>query len=77
LRKHRIDFADAATVFEDIQSVTIANNDEDEERYVTVGIDATGRELVVAYAIRNERIRIISARRATKSERATYEEQGL
>ena len=41
------------------------------------GIDALGRMLVVIYTIRGERIRIISARPATRNERAAYEKQGL
>ncbi len=76
LRKHRVDFADAATVFEDDRAVTVADDDPEEERYATLGTDALGRVLVVAYTMRGERIRMISARRATKRERAEYE-QGL
>jgi uncharacterized DUF497 family protein len=76
LRKHRVDFADAATIFNDDRAVTVAEDDPEEERYVTVGIDALGRVLVVVYTMRDERIRIISARRATKRERAEYK-QGL
>jgi uncharacterized DUF497 family protein len=78
LRKHRVDFADAATTFQDDQAVTVAEDDQgDEERYVTIGMDLLGRVLVVAYTMRNARIRIISARRATKREREEYEKQGL
>ena len=77
LRKHRVDFADAATVFDDDQAVTVTDEDPDEERFATIGMDALGRELVVTYTMRSERIRIISARRATRRERAQYEKQGL
>jgi uncharacterized protein len=59
LRKHRVDFADAATMFQDDRAVTVAEDDTDEERYVTIGMDALARVLVVAYAMRGERIRII------------------
>jgi len=76
LRKHGVDFADAATMFDDNQAVTVADDDPEEERYVTIGMDALGRVLVVAYTMQGERIRIISARRATKRERVEYE-QGL
>jgi uncharacterized DUF497 family protein len=76
-RKHGIDFADAATIFQDDQAVTVADYDPEEERYVTIGMDALGRVLVVAYAMRGGRIRIISARRATRRERAEYEKLGL
>jgi uncharacterized protein len=76
LRKHRVDFADAATVFQDDRAITVADGDPGEERYVTIAMDALGRVLVVVYTMRDERIRIISARRATRRERAEYE-QGL
>ena len=77
LRKRRVDFADAVTVFADNRAVTVSDEDPDEERYATIGRDALGRELVVIYIVRGERIRIISARRATRRERAEYEKQGL
>jgi uncharacterized protein len=76
-RRHRVDFADATTVFEDVRAVTVVDEDPDEERYATIGTDALGQELVVVYTVRGERIRIISARRATRRERAQYEKQGL
>lgn len=76
-RKHGVDFADAATVFEDERAVTIADENPDEERYATIGVDAAGRPLVVIYTMRGERIRIISARRATRRERAEYDRKGL
>ena len=57
--------------------MTVADEAPDEERYSTIGMDALGRELVVIYTLRGERIRIISARRATRRERAEYEKQGL
>jgi len=47
LRKHKVDFADAVTVFEDDQAVTVCREHAEEERYVTVGIDALGRVPVV------------------------------
>jgi hypothetical protein len=72
-RKHGIDFADAATVLHDELAVTVADEQHGEERFVTVGIDALGRLLVVAYAWRGRRVRLISARRATPLERRQYE----
>jgi uncharacterized DUF497 family protein len=47
---------------------------EAEERWVTLGLDALGRLLVVAYTWRGERVRLISARKADASERAQYAE---
>jgi hypothetical protein len=77
LRKHKVDFADAATVFEDLRAVTVTDENLDEERYATLGMDSLGRQLVVIYTVRGQRIRIISARRATRRERADYEKQSL
>ena len=49
LRKHGIDFADAATVFDDESALTIPDTGFDEDRYVTMAVDALGRVLVVVY----------------------------
>lgn len=74
LRKHGVDFADAAAVFDDPFALSMPDDDPDEERLVGLGTDALGRVLVVVYTFRGEKLRIISARRATPSERETYEE---
>jgi uncharacterized DUF497 family protein len=73
-RKHRIDFADATGVFEDERALTVPDEITavDETRMLTLGRDALGRVLVVAYTWRGERIRLTSARRATPSERRQY-----
>ena len=47
---------------------------DEEERWVTVGLDGLGRLLVVVYTWRDENLRLISARIATKRERERYEE---
>ena len=73
LEKHGIDFADAALVLYDDLAVTVPDDDADEERFVTLGADAIGQLLVVVYAWRDVRIRIISARQATGRERRRYE----
>lgn len=73
LRKHGVDFADAATVLHDELAITIPDPDFEEQRFITVGTGAAGRRLVVVYTWRDDRIRIISARRATRRERRTYE----
>ena len=75
-RDHGIDFADAVTVFEDDLALTALDHASEEERFVTLGMDAMGRLLVVVYTWRGGRIRIISARKATKSERRHYEMDG-
>ena len=74
LRKHKIDFADAVMVFEDDSALTIPDEGSDEERFVTIGMDAFARILVVVYSWREETIRVISARRATPEERRQYQE---
>lgn len=75
LDKHEIDFADAVRVLADEFALTLFDDDSDEEdRFVTMGMDAKGRILVVVYTWREERIRIISARKAEKFERRQYEE---
>ncbi len=73
LRKHRVDFADAATVLSDEQAITIVDEEPEEDRYVAIGMDALGRVLVVVYTLRGRRIRLLSARRATRKERAQYQ----
>jgi hypothetical protein len=73
-RKHGIAFADVAAVFEDERALTVTDGITavDETRMLTLGRDAMARVLVVAYAWRGERIRLISARRATSGERRPY-----
>ncbi len=76
LRKHRIEFADAVGIFEDDWALTIKEQDiEGEQRFVSIGLDFLGRLIVVVYTYRNDDIRIISARRATKRERKSYEQK--
>lgn len=74
-RKHAIDFADAVIVLEDERALTIDDPDSNERRYLTIGLDAIARILVVVYSWRGENIRIISARKATAAERRQYEER--
>jgi uncharacterized DUF497 family protein len=58
-RKHSIDFADAAAIFEDESALTIEEDHPNEERYVTIGTDSLMRVLVVVWTMRGENIRII------------------
>ncbi len=72
--KHGIDFADAIAVLEDEAAVTVLDAFTEEERFITIGMDAFGRVLVVVYTWRSEdAIRIISARKATRNERRQYQ----
>ena len=73
VRKHGIRFADTFAVFEDPNALTVDDNEQREERHVTVGMDCYGRLLVVVYTWRGENIRIISARRANRREAGQYE----
>ena len=77
LQKHGVDFADAVAVFEDEVALTMPDllTAVDEQRYLTMGRDMLGRVLVVAYTWRGSRIRIFSARRASRSERLRYRER--
>jgi uncharacterized protein len=72
LKKHGVDFADAATVLHDEEAITVRDDEVDEERYVTIGMDALGSLLVVVYTWRDDRPRLISARQATPQERRQY-----
>ncbi len=73
LKKHGVDFADAATVLHDDSAITVRDDEAGEERYVTIGMDALARLLVVVYTWRVSRPRLISARTATPQERQEYE----
>ena len=70
--KHGVDFADAVTVLHDELALTIPDEHPAEKRFVSIGMDALGRILVVVYTWRGERVRLISARRATKPETKQY-----
>jgi uncharacterized DUF497 family protein len=75
LAKHGIHFADAATALADDSALTIRDPySETEERWITLGLDALGRLLVVVYTWRGDKVRLISARPATPHERLQYEE---
>ncbi|MGO9255988.1 MAG: BrnT family toxin [Bryobacteraceae bacterium] len=74
-RKHGVAFADAVAALKDVEALTMRDAlSDDEERWVTLGLDAFGRVLVVVYTWRGERVRLISVRRATPRERRRYEE---
>lgn len=74
LRKHGVRFADAALALEDPLALTIADPDASgEERFVCVGADPKGRLLVTVFAPRGRMARIISSRKASRSERLGYE----
>ena len=76
LRKHKVSFDEAVTVFADFLSITAPDPDHSREelRYITLGRSSQQRLIMVAHADRRGTIRIISARRLTRSERRAYEE---
>lgn len=73
LKKHCVNFADAVEVLYDEAAITIKDSGSSEQRFITVGTDSLARVLVVVYTWREDRIRIISARKATSRERHRYE----
>ena len=73
LREAQHRFRGRATVLHDDSALTIRDASADEDRHVTLGMDALGRILIVAYAWQGDDVRIISARKATPSERRQYE----
>jgi uncharacterized protein len=81
-RKHDVTFDRAASIFLDALALTVLDqaNSQDEERWFTVGYDTGGQLLAVAHTYQSTgpssaRVRIISARKATKRERSAYEEE--
>jgi uncharacterized DUF497 family protein len=79
-KRHRVTFERAATVFLDPNALSVFDREhsQDEDRWITLGLDRTGVLLVVCHTYREEteasaRIRIITARRATKNETKQYE----
>ncbi|WP_434590318.1 BrnT family toxin [Pseudomonas sp. R4-83] len=69
--KHKgISLAEVEPVLHDERALTLEDNDHDEQRWISLGLDAKGCVLVVAYSYREVNVvRIISARLATPSER--------
>ena len=76
LRKHRVSFEEAASVFGDPLAITFNDPDHStgEKRSLTFGLSKEGRLLVVSHTGRKAKMRLISARRVTRHERKIYEE---
>lgn len=77
LKKHRVGFEEAESVFYDPLSITIPDPDHsiDEQRFIDIGTSEYNRLLIVVYTERKHLIRIISVRRATSAERKKYEKE--
>ncbi|EAR23639.1 BrnT family toxin [Nitrococcus mobilis] len=75
-KKHGVRFSEAIVALEDEAAVTIEDPDsQGEERFISIGTDDRARVLVTVFACRDDAIRIISSRQASKKERRLYEEQ--
>ena len=75
LAKHKVAFADAEQALRDPLAITIEDPDAmGEQRFVTLGMDALGRILVVVHAPRGSEVRLISTRKASPGERKDYED---
>jgi uncharacterized DUF497 family protein len=82
IRKHQLNFRQAATVFRDPNHLSLYDEDhsDDEERWITIGLDSTGilRVIIHTFEVINSlscKIRIISARKATPKEIKQYQER--
>ena len=77
LKKHRVSFDEATTALSDPMAATGVDPDHSitEERYITFGVSERGRLLVIAHTDEEEKLRIVSARIASKGERKLYEER--
>jgi hypothetical protein len=81
LRKHRVSFERAATIFLDPNLLSIPDQEHSdlEDRWITIGMDESGSLLVLSHKFENvsrtlSKIRVISARKATRKETKQYEE---
>jgi uncharacterized protein len=79
LKKHGVNFREAATIFDDPLSVTFPDIDhsESEHRFLTIGESPRRRVLIVAHTEESDTIRIISAREAAQREKRFYEENEM
>lgn len=78
LKKHNVSFEEGKSIFNDPFLFTFPDNAHslDEERYIDIGLSASGRVLVLTHTERHGKIRIINCRKATPHERSFYEESG-
>ena len=75
LKKHGVSFEEGATIFNDPTIATILDPDhsKDEERFISIGMSVIRRLLTAIHTYRKDRLRLISARKATKAEKKNYE----
>ncbi|MBA5639697.1 BrnT family toxin [Duganella sp. LX20W] len=73
LVKHKVSFAHAEQALRDDEAITIEDRSaQGEQRFVTLGMDALGRVLVVVHTPRGDKVRLISARKASRGEAEQY-----
>jgi uncharacterized DUF497 family protein len=74
--KHRIDFEEAKTIFNDSLQLSGSDPDHsfDEQRFITIGMSVQNRLIIVAHTLDDDKIRIITARKPTRREKKDYEE---
>lgn len=74
-RKHGITFEEASTIFGDPLSVTIHDpaHSIGKDRFITIGRSIDDKLIVVVHIDRDDTVRIISARKATRNEKRKYE----
>jgi len=79
LRKHEVSFDEGKTIFNDPFLFTFPDDKHSsgEDRYIDIGLSASGRVLILTHTERQGKIRIINCRKATPHERSFYEEGGL
>ena len=77
LKKHKVSFEEAGTVFDDPLYLIFVDPDHsfEEKRFIIMGESNKNRLLVVSFTMREPKIRLISARKATRAERKNYEEE--
>ncbi len=75
-RKHGVSFAEAMTVFADPLALTgfDPGHSDDDDRFITMGTSTAGRLLIVSHTDRGDKIRLLSAREASRRERRDYED---
>jgi uncharacterized DUF497 family protein len=82
-KKHRVTFERGATVFKDPNALSLFDDEHsEEERWITLGLDETGVLLVTSHTYDEEgenraRVRLISARKATKNEKKQYQRKKI
>jgi uncharacterized protein len=76
IRNHKVDFNEAKSIFDDPLQISINDPDHsfDEYHFITIGMTENNRLVIVAHTFRNDKIRIITARKPTRGERKNYEE---